>query len=114
MSSIVSWFPTDKQEILNKMVTGLRAQKWRVSEISPGACRLRGEGDTKCAIGHLIPDDKYFPEMEYTSFINAFGIDDTDLAAFLDACRSAHDYAFHNMEARFRQVAKNYNLVFPE
>lgn len=65
------------QEAFNIVVTGLRQQgrkslftaeqrerfKDIIGQIEE-PCAYRGEGDTKCAFGFLIPDDLYDPSME--------------------------------------------------
>lgn len=35
-----------------------------------GTCVYRGEGNLKCAVGHMIPDKMYNEKMEYNSFVN--------------------------------------------
>jgi hypothetical protein len=51
------------QELFNKVVCAVRNQG-RPSKSLGGFCRYRGESGAKCAVGFLIPDDKYDPEME--------------------------------------------------
>jgi hypothetical protein len=50
------------QEIFDKVVRHLAAQGGK-SMLGP-RCRYRADGGKKCAIGCLIPDDYYEPEME--------------------------------------------------
>lgn len=33
-----------------------------------GTCMYRGEGNLKCAVGHMIPDKMYSPNMEFHTF----------------------------------------------
>lgn len=35
-----------------------------------GYCQLRGDNNTSCAVGCLIPDDEYMPEMEALSSLS--------------------------------------------
>lgn len=51
-----------KQKIFNHVVAALVEQ----SEFSAleGRCKYRGPNNTKCAVGHLIPDDKYHRQIE--------------------------------------------------
>jgi hypothetical protein len=57
----------DRQEAFNRAVAGLWAQKAfsmnAMSELDPDddymACAYRGLNGTKCAVGYLIPDDRY-------------------------------------------------------
>lgn len=53
-----------KQEIFDKVWTGLKAQGFQQSVSDDGLCKYRGLNGLKCAAGHLIPDDVYSPKME--------------------------------------------------
>ena len=61
-----------------------------------GTCFYRGDGGRKCAIGHLIPDEKYTPEMEYNGIGDIIrlrglcNIDETRLT-LLRLLRDLHD-----------------------
>jgi hypothetical protein len=56
------------QAVVDKILTHLWDQG-RVSHDPLGmGCAYRGEDGTKCAIGILIPDDIYSPDMEGKSF----------------------------------------------
>lgn len=50
------------QEIFDKVARAIKAQGRGSS--SGGYCRYRGPDGTKCAAGHLIPDEMYSPSME--------------------------------------------------
>ena len=56
-----------RQELFNRSVAGLAGQDFiRSFDISKrgfvgNGCVYRGPNGTKCAIGHLIPDEKYNP-----------------------------------------------------
>lgn len=52
-----------KQEIFNKVKDHLLTQNER-SLNDDARCAYRGENNTKCAIGCLIPDELYKPEMD--------------------------------------------------
>lgn len=83
-----------KQEIFNKVRDHLLAQgkaaKGPLSQDSGNmTCMYRAPDGSKCAIGCLIPDDKYFPEMEggpFQQFTHilapALGIQEDDLEMF--------------------------------
>jgi hypothetical protein len=60
---------TNKQELFEKAVNGLLAQGVP-SYDSSRSCMYRGLNGTKCAIGHLIPDELYDPGFEGTSFMD--------------------------------------------
>ena len=56
----------DKQEIFNYVIPALIAQGGQ-SVDGTGACAYRGASGRKCAIGMLIKDEFYEPELEGTS-----------------------------------------------
>lgn len=55
-----------KQEMFDIAAVGLLMQgkQSRVSNITASHCLFRGPNGTKCAVGFLIPDSIYRPEME--------------------------------------------------
>jgi hypothetical protein len=53
----------NRQQLFNTVLDHLRAQGRR-SIGADGQCRYRGNAGCKCAIGILIPDDRYSPELE--------------------------------------------------
>ena len=90
-------------------------------------CRYRGDGDTACAIGQLIPDTKYSPEMEGQGIEGHFSgvtamIDDKYGCAlrrdleFLSDLQCAHDSAERHSDnneeflAEFVSAAKDVAL----
>jgi len=52
-----------RQEMFDTMVRGLRAQKKFSFDESDGCC-YRGCNGLRCAVGFLIPDDKYQPNFD--------------------------------------------------
>lgn len=96
-----------RQEIFDKVISGLAAQGWKQSTYKNPltgvpSCRYRGDGGTKCAIGHLIPDDLYRPDLEnmvvYSKDVkevlekaNIFPDNDGYFWAFLADLQDAHD-----------------------
>lgn len=50
------------QETFDKVVNGLRKQGCR--SLKNGRCRYRGDNGRKCAVGMVIPDEDYNPDME--------------------------------------------------
>lgn len=52
------------QVMFNKVAKHLLKQGNKATEMSNGACRYRGIEGRKCAIGCLIPDNKYDPSWE--------------------------------------------------
>lgn len=53
------------QETFDKVTRHLLTQK-AVSELKGVGCRYRADNGLKCAVGCLIPDDKYSPDIEGT------------------------------------------------
>lgn len=53
-----------RQEIFNKAYAGLRDQGFVRSVVGEYNCRYRGPNNTKCAFGHLIPDEQYNTMLE--------------------------------------------------
>lgn len=122
------------QEIFDTVARHLIEQGRRAIESYEGNCAYRGVGGTKCAVGVLIPDDQYTPQIEGASvaFVN-LGRDAgaklaparaalkqvlTDLGllpdhtALLIDLQRAHDNAedFSRIKAQLRAVARAHNL----
>lgn len=54
-----------KQALFDRAVKGLASQGFAPSYLPDnGTCAYRGEDGKRCAVGHLIPDAVYKPEME--------------------------------------------------
>lgn len=126
-----------RQQMFNEAYKGLKDQGWRRSiEADPNhpVCLYRGVDGCKCAIGQLIPDDKYFIEMEgagtLPDFIDihnhakvaglqeavrkAAGIPERELP-FARQMQIAHDSGTRpaDMEALFDGLARRYELEVP-
>lgn len=56
------------QSIFDEVLFKLRAQG-KSSTGDNNECLYRGNDNTKCAVGHLIPDDEYSPDMEGVSVV---------------------------------------------
>ena len=90
------------QEIFDKVATHLltqNARSWAPS-FPYRACAYRGIGGLKCAIGCLIPDERYSVELEGKAassplVMSAVGVPaaDTDLGSFLRYLQGIHDGA---------------------
>lgn len=52
------------QEIFDKVARHLLTQNRPARDVYSDNCRYRTENGLKCAVGCLIPDDKYTPEIE--------------------------------------------------
>lgn len=105
------------QEIFNTVVAGLASQGFErslcsASELTCFSCALRGEGGKKCAVGWLIPDEKYFPGMENETFPETL-VDGGNLVRNLIW---AHDDGITPavMRANLRTTAAEFNFTLPE
>lgn len=81
-------------------------------------CLYRSPDGCKCAIGHLIPDEKYNPAMECKPIASIFSkmdlkelFENCDLE-FLKDLQLAHDGALNpsEFESRLLEAAKNHGL----
>lgn len=53
-----------RQEIFDKVWAGLKGQGFERSITEEGICVYRGPNGTKCAAGHVLPDEEYDPEYD--------------------------------------------------
>lgn len=111
-----------KQEIFDKVVNHLLTQNKQCSVEDASyanglKCLYRGPNGLKCAIGCLIPDELYCPEMEglrAMNVITSYDIEElTGYEYFANALQEIHD----NYEPRFwsqklKEVAKDHCLEF--
>ena len=116
-----------EQETFDTVVTALREQGcqsvlcWESSLPLPSKqnlCRYRGENDTKCAAGHLIPDELYDENMESHDWmglvqkwpsIAALGLPN-DLVF---ALQQIHDHQpVEDWEMYWRELAETHNLKY--
>lgn len=114
----------NQQEIFDKVASHLITQgvqaRYRRSDGYP-SCAYRGENDTMCAAGCLIPDEEYNPEFE--------GLDWEDIGhaipslasltdndhALISSLQGVHDddsswYSTDILNKRLNQVASKYGL----
>lgn len=106
------------QEIFDKIVSHLRTQN-AVSVRSDGGCAYRsGDGEKKCAVGCLIPDDVYDPRME--GFMASVVVRDYKELAhlrghqdLLESMQMIHDHvSLDRWEDRFKIEAMDHNLTY--
>lgn len=112
------------QEIFDRVLAHMRVQR-RASVDDDGACLYRGPNGTACAIGALIRDDEYTPEIEKKNVYTLLkGVDRMTVSegrrSLLSDLQSVHDnlseidsenflsFIENDMEA----LAKNYGLVY--
>ena len=123
----------DRQTIFNQSLAAIEAQG-TASMDSEGKCLHRGPNGTRCAIGHLIPDDKYDEVLEgyrawHEPVAALFGLgagaEDAEDRNFLRRIQSCHDLASAGLRdgdntvflsvflKRMDDVANAYNLQVP-
>lgn len=116
----------NRQEIFNKVAAhlltqGRKAQRGaNVVGDTPTQCRYRGENGTMCAVGCLISDDVYTPELEgapvrrasvlgalKSSGVSVYG----DAIMFLARLQTIHDTCeVHTWRDELEIVATQYDL----
>lgn len=92
-------------EILETVTTALLKQNKQSKKAitsSDGICAYRGDNGLKCAIGHLIKDENYNPELEGKGvsnidvqkalFKNGINIYNLDVETLLFGLQNIHDY----------------------
>lgn len=95
----------NRQETFDKIVTHLLMQgkpATKTQESGSVSCVYRGDEGTMCAIGCLIPDEKYSPQLEGRSIgrftndeLSIIGFDpsDDEMFSLLRDCQRVHDYS---------------------
>lgn len=91
-----------QQEIFDKVAAHLLQQNRRAEGNGGGFCAYRGDHGLKCAIGCLIPDERYLPEMEgrgasqifydFPYLAKAMGVDYKRDGALLRELQRIHDW----------------------
>lgn len=123
------------QEVFDQSVRGLASQGFVRSQMpirKPFSadealrCAYRSGGQTdspvRCAVGWLIPDEKYTPALETNpttgALAKATGLDfeDPRTIFFLRELQAAHDFGRspYDMRERLRDVAFKFDLRLPE
>lgn len=114
------------QEAFNIIVRHMRQQgKRSMSSDIPGMCAYRGKDGTKCAVGALIPDEEYHPDMEGESVEwigQAYQLKSLQTLniGMLRVAQRAHDnmdplaFTPEDVDARFASIAKHYGLTMPD
>lgn len=116
-----------EQDIFNAAYLGLKAQGFKMS-LRNGGCAYRGLNGLRCAVGHVIPDALYDPEMEGDSAesdlvrkaLAAIGADGH--VQFLSQLQCVHDFEYDYrgrtaplppMDERLREFALERGLTVP-
>lgn len=116
------------QKTFNTIVTHLRQQGDQSLDSFGIQCRYRNYLDKKCAIGCLISDEEYLPEMESLSlfdlqcqypklslFSKECGDDGANYFNLLNKMQNIHDLYFPpEWELFFKEVAKEHKLSLPK
>jgi len=107
-----------RQEVFNKVYTHLLKQMRR--SIEGGRCHYRGPNGLKCAVGVLIPDNRYSPKMEGKHLHGIFEeISDlfeseTHMVALLARLQEIHDsYSPDQWKDRLKELAAGWKLNIP-
>lgn len=108
-----------KQEAFNRVVKHLREQGRKSQGPCGVYCRYRNYEGLKCAVGALIPDELYDPEMEQGGGIEANErvrqLFPDDLLLMLKALQLDHDYhAPEDWEHCLQITADYFGLEMPE
>jgi hypothetical protein len=111
----------NKQEAFNKIYLGLKSQGFEKSfNETIYRCQYRGPNGLKCAVGHLIPDDKYHESLEKLNPYDLIKVSIIDFpmldSDFLVELQSIHDISKspEKLELELRQVAVEFDLTIPE
>lgn len=107
---------SQNQKTFNKVVRHLLRQG--VKSKDGTLCKYRGPNNTKCAVGCLIPNRTYRPEMEggcaYNTKIKAILEADGHNVDFCSELQSIHDGEPVDMwETELAALAKRYQLTMP-
>ena len=107
------------QELFDTVTTHLLTQNAR-SVGNCGDCRYYGTNGRKCAIGCLIPEDKYVPSMEGAPIDSreireATGITTARQVDLAIQLQDVHDaYGVKQWRDTLQKVANHYELTFKE
>lgn len=105
------------EQAFEVVTNGLASQRWEKSW-APSTrshremdCRLRSPDGKRCALGWLIPDEKYDPSMDTGDEEWPLPDISQDL---LNDMRRAHDHSFspRDMWSCFSRIAEKYRFLF--
>lgn len=106
----------DDQQIFDTVATHLLAQGERSTRGTAGVCAYRGTGGLRCAVGCLIPNDRYKPSLEGQGVTSGPVLDALPWEALaqvglLNELQAVHDWcAAEDWRARLRELAEGRRL----
>jgi hypothetical protein len=109
-----------RQEIFNVAFLGMKSQGFKMSVNGNGVCAYRSPNGLKCAVGFLIPDDKYSKSLEGLSASSEVILGITEVSPhdkrFLKDLQEIHDISFSpdNMSYDLKVFAENHRLTIPD
>ena len=106
-----------KQETFDTVVAHLRRQGRQSRSDFAGGCAYRGDGGLKCAVGVLIPDERYTPAFEGEAAHESMQVGkllielghDCQLCEMLQI---VHDNPEGRWELRLRELADDWGLTY--
>lgn len=113
-----------KQEVFDKAVGGLLTQGCQsLKGGNKNECMYRGDNGTKCAVGHLIDDDNYRPnveghniyakEVQVALLASRVDITDDEIFELLQSLQRIHDESSLDLwRERLEEIADYNNLTF--
>ena len=107
-----------EQEVFDKVVNHLLKQNKKAAKFpNPyrSECMYKNSEGLKCAVGCLIPDDKYQPYMENMrsdEILNEIGLEKLNIN-FIDELQKTHDhFMVREWGERLKHIAEKFNLVY--
>jgi hypothetical protein len=110
------------QEIFDKVASHLLTQNKR--SIKDGTCVYRGPDNTSCAVGCLIPDDIYVPEMEHKNVelllktfehkLPKYFLENKALLSELQECHDSFSTPPEKWYDTLKSIAHEFDLVFKD
>jgi len=103
------------QELFSRVRAHLLSQGRKSTSVGGDVCLYRGEGNLRCAIGCLIPDEMYSTDLEgkladAEIILNLCGLE-PDQAGLAFSLQSAHDHALVcQWPAKLAEVARVFGL----
>lgn len=111
---------TTNQEAFDVIIKGLRKQGKKsmgLDDKGNFVCKLRGEDNTKCAIGFVVPDNMYSPSLECFIFLERefFSVYLININKDLLFClQDIHDeLPVKEWEGAFKAIARKFKLTVP-